>query len=106
MVTIYYPTLLFLLVLDLGPYQKLLERPIPFKEGLYSIFGANVFNAFPQALNIWDDHVSHTGSSTGGGGLIAVTGGAGALCCVFLLVAIYNFALYFINGPMGPDKVN
>ena len=110
LVTIYYPTLLFLWVLLLRPYQKLLEGPVSFKVGLYSIFGANVFNAFPQALNIWDDHVSHTGSSNGGGGgLAAVTGGTGALCCVTnmstvvtssLLVAIYNFVLYFINGPL------
>ena len=43
------------------------------------------------------------------GGLTAVTGGAGALFClinmgpvvtIFLLVAIYNFVLYFINGPL------
>ena len=45
----------------------------------------------------------------GGGGLTAVAGGAGALCCVsnmgtvvaiFHPVAIYNFVSYFINGPL------
>ena len=52
------------------------------------------------------DWVFHWGC----GDLIAVTGGAGALCCVvnmgtvvtiFLMVAIYNFVLYFVNGPLG-----
>ena len=53
--------------------------------------------------------MSHTGSSPGGGGgLTAVVRGADALCCVtsmgtvvtlFLPVAIYNFILYFVNGP-------
>ena len=60
-------------------------------------------------MNIWDDHVSHTGSCPGGGCLTAIIGGAVALCCVtnmctvftiFLLVDINIFVLYFINGQL------
>ena len=53
--------------------------------------------------------MSHTGSfPRGGGGSTAVTGGAdpcvvlstwSTVVTTFLLVAIYNFVLYFINGP-------
>ena len=52
---------------------------------------------FPQLVFHW-----------GGGGVIVFAEGNGALCCVvnmgtvvtiFLSVAIYNFVLYFINGP-------
>ena len=49
------------------------------------------------------------GLPLGGSSLTAVAGGAGALCCVtnmgtfvtiFLSVAIYNFVLCFVNGPL------
>ena len=60
-------------------------------------------------MNIWDDYVSHTGSSPGEGcDLTTATGSADALCCITslstvvtisLLVAIDNFVLYFIDSP-------
>ena len=36
------------------------------KKDLNAILGAGAFDAFPQALNIWDYYVSHTGFSPGG----------------------------------------
>ena len=63
LVTVYYPTLLFLGVLFLWPYQHLFEGPVTSEVGLNAILGAHVFDAFHQALNIWDYYVSHTGSS-------------------------------------------
>ena len=63
---------------------------------------------FPQALNIWDNYVSHT-ESHGGGGCLAFTAECtGVLWHVtnmgvttLLLVAIYYFILYFVYDPSG-----
>ena len=71
------------------------------------ILGAGAFDAFPQALYILGNYVSHTGSSPGGGGCLVVTaGGTGVLrcvtnmvCTIFLPVAIYYFILYVVYGP-------
>ena len=74
-----YSTFLFLWVLVLELNQKLFESPVSLLMGLYTIFAAYVFGALPQALNVWDDHVSHTGSSPWGVCLlVVVTGGAGS----------------------------
>ena len=104
-----YFTLPFLWVLVLEPNQKLFEGPVCLEVGLYIIFAAYMFDALPQALNVWDDHVTHTESFPWEVSLLAiVTGGAGSLCCgtnmvivasTTLLVTIYYFVLYFINGP-------
>ena len=75
LVTVYYSTLLLLGVLVLWPYQHLFEGPVTSEVDLNAIFGAAAFDAFPQALNIWDYYVSHTGSSSGGGGCLTVTAG-------------------------------
>ena len=82
---------------------------VSFEVSLYSILGTYVFDAFPQALNVWDDYVSHTGSSPGGGcDLTTAAGSAVALCCttnlgavvtISLSVAIDNSVLYFIDSP-------
>ena len=68
-----------------------------------------MFDAFPQALNVWDDYVSHTGSSPGGDCVLTTaTGSVDALCCtanlgtvnaISLSVSIDNFVLYFTDGP-------
>ena len=80
LVTLYHLTLLFLGVLVLGPYQHLFEDPVASKVGLNAILAADTFDAFLQALNVWDYYVSHTGSSPGGGGCLTVTtGGTGIL---------------------------
>ena len=102
-------TLLFLGVLVLGFNKYLLEGPVAFKIYLNSKLAACALDAFPQALNIWDSHVSFSGSSPGGTGCLAVVPGSiGVLCCItnmvvtmFLPVAIYIFILNFVNGPPG-----
>ena len=66
LVTVYYPTLLFLGILVLWLYQHLFDSPVPSEVGLNAIFGAGALDAFPQALNVWDYYVPHTGSSPGG----------------------------------------
>ena len=66
LVTVYYPTLLFLGVLVLGPYQHLLEGTVSLEVSFYSILGTYVFDAFPQTLNVWDYYMSYTGYSPGG----------------------------------------
>ena len=66
LVMVNYSTFLFLWVLLHGLNQKFFESSISFEMGLYTIFAAHMFDALPQALNVWDDHVSHTGSSPGG----------------------------------------
>ena len=72
-----YSTFLFLWVLVLGLNQKLFDSPVSLEVGLYTTFCTYVFDAFPQAMNIWDDHVSHTGSSPGG-----------SVCWLLLLVVL------------------
>ena len=80
LVTVYYPTLLFLGVLVLWSYQHLFEGPVTSEVGLNATLGAGVFDDFPQALNIWDHYVFHTESSSIGGGCLTVTtGGTGVL---------------------------
>ena len=59
LVTVYYSTLLLLWVLVLGPCQHLFDGPVTFEVCLYPILCAGAFDAFPQALNIWDNYVSH-----------------------------------------------
>ena len=64
----------------LWPYQHLFEAPVTSEVGLNTMLAAGAFDAFPQALNIWDCYVSHTGSSPGEGGCLTVTtGGTGVL---------------------------
>ena len=48
LVTVYYPNLLFLGVLVLGPYQHLLEGTVSLEVSLYSILGTYVIGAFPR----------------------------------------------------------
>ena len=62
LVTVNDTTPLFLGVLVFGLDQHLFEGPVTFGMCLDSILAACVLDAFPQALNIWDDDVSHTGS--------------------------------------------
>ena len=89
-----YCTFLFLWVLVLGLNQKLFESSVSFEMGLYTIFAAYIFDALPQALNVWDDHMSHTGSSPGGVCLlILVAGGAGFLCCGTNMVIVISTTL-------------
>ena len=93
----------------LWPYQHLFEGPVTSEVSLNTILGAGVFDTFLQALNIWDNYVSHTRSSLGGGGCLMVTaGGIGVLGCAtnmgvttLLPVAIYHFIWYFVYGPPG-----
>ena len=47
LVTVYYPTRLFLGVLVLGPYQHLFEGPVDSDVGLNAVLGAGTFDAFP-----------------------------------------------------------
>ena len=68
LVTVHYSTLLLLWVLVLGSYQHLFNGPATFGVCLYPVLCAGASDAFPQALNIWDNYVSHTGSSPGGDG--------------------------------------
>ena len=51
-VTVYYSTLLLLGVLVLWPYQHLFDGPVTSEVILNPILSADVFDAFPQALNI------------------------------------------------------
>ena len=103
LVTINDTTFLLLGVLVFGLDQYLFEGPITLEMCLNSIFAAGVLDAFPQALNIWDDYVSHTGSSPKGSSCLVVTvGSIGVLQCVSNMVvtiippvAIYYFVLYF-----------
>ena len=109
LVTVDNTSLLFFRVLVLGFDKYLLEGAVAFKMCLNPILTTCAHDAFPQALNIWNDHVSFGGSFPGGIGYLAVvTGPIGALCCVtnmvitiFLPVAIYCFILNFISGPPG-----
>ena len=108
-VTVDNTTLFFLGVLVLGFNQYLLEDHVAFKMCLNSKLAACMLDAFPQALNIWGNHVSFGGSSPRGTGCLAVVAGSiGALCCItnmvvtiFLPFGIYYFILNFINGPCG-----
>ena len=80
LVILYYPTLLILVVLVLWLYQHLFEGPVTSEVGLNAILGAGTFDAFSQALIVWDYYMSHTGSSPGGGGCLTITaGGTGVL---------------------------
>ena len=107
LVTVYNSTLLFLRVLVLWPYQHLFNGPVTSEICLNPILGACVLDAFPQVLNLWDNYVSHTGSSPRGGGWLFVTaGGTGVLrcvtnmvCTIILPVAIYYIVLYFVYDP-------
>ena len=60
LVTVNNTTLLFLGVLVLGFNQSFLEGHVAFKMWLNSRLAACMLDAFPQALNIQDNHVSHT----------------------------------------------
>ena len=60
LVTAYYPILHFLGVLVLGPNQHFLEGTLSLEVSLYSILGTYGFDAFPEALNIWDYYMSYT----------------------------------------------
>ena len=81
LVAAYYPTCLFLMLLVPGPYQYLPMGTVSIEVSLYSILGTYVFDAFPQALNIWNYYMSYTGSSPWGGLVVTTTtGNAGALC--------------------------
>ena len=75
LVTVYYSTLLFHEVLVLVPYQHLFEGPVASEVGLNATLGVGAFDAYPQALNISDYYVAHTGSSPGGDGCLTVTTG-------------------------------
>ena len=113
LVTIDNSTFLFLGVLILGFNKYLLEGPVASKMCLNPKCTARVLDTFPQALNIWDKHVSFGGSSPGGIGCLAVVAGSiGALCCIthmvgtiFFPVAIYYSNLNFINGPLGESHL-
>ena len=56
-------TLLLFGVPVLGLDQTLFNGPITLEMCLNSKFGAGIFDAFPQALKIWDDYMSFAGSS-------------------------------------------
>ena len=60
LVTVYYSTLLLLGALVIWPYQYLFNGPVTSKVCLNATLHAGAFDAFPQALNIWDNYVSHT----------------------------------------------
>ena len=71
LVIIYYCTFLLLEVLVLRPDQYLFEGPVTSEVSLNSILVTGVFDAFSQALNTWDDYVSHIGSSPWGSRCLA-----------------------------------
>ena len=59
---------MFLVVFLQSPRDltNLLKGTVSLEVSLYSILDTYVFDAFPQALNIWDYYMSYTGSSPGG----------------------------------------
>ena len=73
----------------------------------YAIFTAYALDTFPQALYLWNDNMSHTGSSPRGDNCLAVVPASIAvLHCIanvgvttILPVAIYYSVLYLIYGP-------